>query len=144
MTTDAAFQSIIHIDSLTVCTTPIKLIRALSPPSLSRSRSLTRALLDAINYQLILMQRLHLFEQLFYVMGALPSLCVVIALPSEARRQLNPVNKLTIKQRSTFTRTCRRSERRAVSATVCYAGTYNEALSLPLGARCFTRPRSGI
>lgn len=60
---------------------------------------------DTINYQLILTQHLHLFEQLFYVMGALPSLCAVIALPSEARRQLNPVNKLTIKQYSAFTYT---------------------------------------
>lgn len=62
---------------------------------------------DAINCQLILTHRPRLFEQLFYVMVALPSLCAIIALLGEARGQLNPVNKLTIKQRFTFTCMCR-------------------------------------
>lgn len=102
---------------------PIKLTRGSSPSAR-----------DTINYQLILTHRPHLFEQLFYVMAALPSLCAVIALPSEARGQLNPVNKLTIKQYSTFTCTCRQ---RSVP--------FRRLFVIPgrimrLGARCFTRP----
>lgn len=69
-------------------------------------------------------------------MGALPSLCAVIAFPSEARRQLNPVNKLTIKQYSTFTYMRHIGIECRFDFYLLFHGTYNETWCTML----YTRP----